>query len=201
MNHNGRLILAGVGAQVEGWPDGDVAVRLIAKRRRRKVCSLAAAGILVATSCSSNSTSGDSATKAVPDDELVYESKVMSLFADTTLMSSPDQGQEAIAACMVKRGWEYTPIKIRGTSPPTLRCFRQPRSQTAFSTPNSAPPSDTASPPHRRRWSYQRRCPGLRVLADPTPRRTPTPTTSARYPTPNGAATSWTCSGPTRASG
>ena len=91
---------------------GDVAMRLIAKRRRRKVCSLAAAGILVATSCSSNSTSGDSTTKAVPDDELVYESKVMSLFADTTLMSSPDQGQEAIAGCMVKRGWEYTPIKI-----------------------------------------------------------------------------------------
>jgi hypothetical protein len=91
---------------------GDVAMRLIAKRRRRKVCSLAAAGILVATSCSSNSTSSDSTTKAVPDDELVFESKVMSLFADTTLMSSPDQGQEAIAGCMVKRGWEYTPIKI-----------------------------------------------------------------------------------------
>ena len=89
----------------------DVGVRIGARRRRGMVCLLAA-GVLVATSCSSNSTSGDSTTKAVPDDELVYESKLMSLFTDSALISSPDQGQEVIAACMVKRGWEYTPIKI-----------------------------------------------------------------------------------------
>lgn len=75
--------------------------------RRGVTVAAVSVAALVAAGCSG----GSSTATAKSDDQLRFTSPLAELLAATPVARNPDAAQEAVASCMRKRGWEYTPVQ------------------------------------------------------------------------------------------